>query len=86
MKRLLMASLVVSLAIGCANGQVEGLESQVAALEDQVEQLRYALKQANENIEQAANDIADAQLYVGECESLESAVEMMNEPSTVAEP
>jgi len=79
MKRLLIASVVLSLSVGCADGQLVHLEAQV-------EQLRYALRQANEQIEQAASDIAEAQLYVGECESLESAVAMMNKPSTVDEP
>lgn len=86
--RFAIVILLMAVSTACSGGQVERLERDRDALEEQVELLQSALAEANNRIRQAADDIGSAQLmaFGDDCENLELAVQMLDEPETVREP
>ena len=86
--RWLSAMVIAASCVACSGGEVERLEQNNDALEEQVELLKAALEEANNQIEQTASDISSAKLFAfgGDCDNLETAVQMLDEPETVSEP
>jgi peptidoglycan hydrolase CwlO-like protein len=93
---VLLCALASSLlgALSCRSAELEQLrnenaelQSEVQTLEAQVQEYRDALQEANDAITQAADDISQAQAFAyGDCESLQIAVQGMDEPQEVPEP
>lgn len=86
--RWLLAIAFVACIAGCSNGEVERLQVNVDELEDRISLLEAALEEANSRIQQAADDISSLQLEAigGDYDSLQFAVQMLDEPETVREP
>lgn len=89
----LIASCCLTLA-SCDNSESdqlrtenEDLDGQIEQQQSQIEALETALAEANEQISQAASDISEAQDYFyGDCSSLRTLVQSMNQPDEVGTP